>query len=63
MNRNQKGWFFIFGAISVLFIPLFIGVSIHRVEPILISLIGPPVIMILGINYELPFRHGVNHDV
>lgn len=60
MNRNQKGWLFIIVAISVLFIPLFIGVTLHRIEPILVSLIGPPIVMIIGINYELPFRAEVD---
>ena len=48
----NKAWLFLIGTISVLFVPLFIGGLTLRIEPVLVSMFGTPIMIYCAIRYE-----------
>ena len=58
----DKAWLFLMGLIAVLFVPLLIGGVTQRIEPILVSFVGTPIMLFFGIRYERQINGSVNHD-
>ena len=48
----DKAWMFLIGTMVVMFVPLFISGMIHRIEPIIVSFVGTPIVLFVGMRYE-----------